>query len=244
MIFQNHSSLWVCITVRLPSPLLQRERMEPSWRLSKYTHKPLRISFLIHDLNGFINPGNIWCWCHKSPGSLVYWRPVLEASPSKTLSPKNDLKATMGTDCMFNQSDLWEEGSSLLVWLRAYMQWESCPVGFPHALYGILHMSGFQRLKGNTLTHDNRPIRYNHPRMAKGQETKSFIFNGSTLKRWQSACTLGFQSRYNCFSKGFMSGKLQKYLAKQVLFLNPGLFQEKCKLPLSDSFVLDLSKHL
>lgn len=86
----------------------------------------------------------------------------------KTLSPKKDLNATMGTDCMFNQSDLWEEGSSLLVWLKVYMQWESCPVGFPHALYGTLHMSGFQRLKENTLTHDNRPIRYNHPRMAKG----------------------------------------------------------------------------
>ena len=56
VIFQNHASLWVCITVRQPSLLLQRGRMEPSWRLSKHTHKPLYVSFLIQDLMGSITP--------------------------------------------------------------------------------------------------------------------------------------------------------------------------------------------
>lgn len=45
VIFQNHSSLWVCITVRQPSTLLHREPAEDS----KHTHEPLHISSLILD---------------------------------------------------------------------------------------------------------------------------------------------------------------------------------------------------
>lgn len=38
--------------------------------------------------NGFSNPGNIWSWRHKFPGSLVYWRLVLEVSSAETPSSK------------------------------------------------------------------------------------------------------------------------------------------------------------
>lgn len=71
VIFQNHASLWVCIIVGQPPPLLQRKKMETRWRVSKYTH--IAFAHFLSDFwpHGFDNPGNIWSWHCKFRGSLV-----------------------------------------------------------------------------------------------------------------------------------------------------------------------------
>lgn len=131
VIFQNHTSLWVCITVRQPSPLLQRGRMEPSWRLNKYTHKPLHISFLIHDLMGAVTLEIFDLYAMSPQG---HWFTGDQCLKSLLLKPnhqrkKKNLRVTMGTD-MFNQSDFGRQVQAPSSGQACHMEWRGCLVGF------------------------------------------------------------------------------------------------------------------
>lgn len=97
--------------------LLHREKIESSWRLSKHTHKPLHISSLTGDLMGSVSLDMFDIGATNSPGSLVYWNQRLQSLLLKPHCQRKDIKATMVTDCMFSQLDLWEEGSSPFIWL-------------------------------------------------------------------------------------------------------------------------------
>lgn len=126
--FSKTMLLWVCITVRQPSPQLPRERMEPSWRLWKHTQKPLHISSLIYDLMGSVTL-EIFDVGVTSPQS--HWftgGQCLKLLLLKSHHQTKDLKATVETDYMFSQSDLWDKGSNL--WLSLLYAGEDLPSWF------------------------------------------------------------------------------------------------------------------
>lgn len=104
--------LEICIPVRHPSPLLHRERMEPSWRPSKHTHKPLHVSSLIDGLRGSVTLEVLDLGTTSPHGHWFPGGQCLKSLLLKSRYQRKDLKATVGTDCLFSQSDLWKEGSN------------------------------------------------------------------------------------------------------------------------------------
>lgn len=146
MWFSKTTLLRVCVAVRQPSPWLHRERMEPSWRIRKHTHKPLHISSLLYDLMGSVTLEIFDIGATSPQGHWFTGDQCLKSLLLKSHHQTKDIKATVGTDCMFSQSDLSDEGSHLwlsllyaggdlpscffpcLVWCLAH-RWLSVPNG-------------------------------------------------------------------------------------------------------------------